>query len=279
MIILDGIKLSQKIISNLRDQITEAKTEINLDIVLVGNDSASLKYVNLKQKKAKEIGIGGQIFHLNQESTTEEVLTLIEKLNNNSQTTALMVQLPLPEQINTNQILTKISPQKDADGLNPFNLALLFQKETTAIPSATALGIVNLLEEYNLSCQGKNVVLVGRSVEVNLPLFALLMSKDATVTICHSYTKNLKQICSQADILVSAIGKPKFLTKEFVKDGAILIDVGFAIDSKTNKVTGDFDFKQVKDLASYITPVPGGVGPMTITTLLSNTVSIALKKN
>lgn len=279
MIILDGIKLSQKIISNLRDQITEAKTEINLDIVLVGNDSASLKYVNLKQKKAKEIGIGGQIFHLNQESTTEEVLTLIEKLNNNSQTTALMVQLPLPEQINTNQILTKISPQKDADGLNPFNLALLFQKETTAIPSATALGIVNLLEEYNLSCQGKNVVLVGRSVEVNLPLFALLMSKDATVTICHSYTKNLKQICSQADILVSAIGKPKFLTKEFVKDGAILIDVGFAIDSKTNKVTGDFDFKQVKDLASYITPVPGGVGPMTITTLLSNTVSIAFKKN
>lgn len=279
MIILDGTKLSQKIISNLRDQITEAKTEINLDIVLVGNDSASLKYVNLKQKKAKEIGIGGQIFHLNQESTTEEVLTLIEKLNNNSQTTALMVQLPLPEQINTNQILTKISPQKDADGLNPLNLALLFQKETTAIPSATALGIVNLLEEYNLSCQGKNVVLVGRSVEVNLPLFALLMSKDATVTICHSYTKNLKQICSQADILVSAIGKPKFLTKEFVKNGAILIDVGFAIDPKTNKVTGDFDFKQVKDLASYITPVPGGVGPMTITTLLSNTVSIALKKN
>lgn len=279
MKILDGTKLSQKISLDLKKEISQINKNINLDIILVGDNKSSLKYVQLKQKEAKKVGIGGQIFHLNQQSTTQEVISLVEKLNRNEPTTAFMIQLPLPKQINTNKVLSKIDPQKDADGLSPFNLGLLFEKETIAIPSATALGIINLLDNYKIDYQFKNIVILGRSPEVSLPLFALFMAKDATVTICHSKTKKLKNICHQADILVSAIGKPNFLTKEFIKRGAILIDVGFNIDSDTNKVSGDFDFNQVKDLASYITPVPGGVGPMTVITLLKNTLSISLKND
>jgi methylenetetrahydrofolate dehydrogenase (NADP+) / methenyltetrahydrofolate cyclohydrolase len=279
MKILDGIKLSQKISLDLKKKISQINKDINLDIVLVGDDKPSLKYVQLKQKEAKKIGIGGQIFHLNQQSTTQEVISLIEKLNKNESTTAFMIQLPLPKQINTNKVLSKIDPQKDADGLSPFNLGLLFNKKTIAIPSATALGVMDLLDDYKIDYQFKNVVILGRSPEVSLPLFALFMAKDATVTICHSKTKKLKDICRQADILVSAIGKPNFLTEEFIKKGAVLVDVGFDINPDTNKVSGDFDFDKVKDLASYITPVPGGVGPMTVVTLLKNTLSIALKKD
>jgi len=279
MQILDGKKLSQKILADLKKKVSNSQKEINLDIILVGDDQPSLKYVQLKQETAKKIGIGGEIFHLKQNSTTEEVLSLIKKLNKKEDTTALMVQLPLPKKINTNKVLSAIDPQKDADGLSPFNLGLLFQKENQAIPAATALGIMNLLDEYKINCHGKNVVIIGRSPEVSLPLFALLMAKDATVTICHTQTKNLKDISSRADILISAIGQPNFINKDFIKEGAVLIDVGFATDSQTGQVTGDFSFDQIKDLANYITPVPGGVGPMTITTLLTNTVSIALKNN
>jgi methylenetetrahydrofolate dehydrogenase (NADP+)/methenyltetrahydrofolate cyclohydrolase len=188
-----------------------------------------------------------------------------------------MVQLPLPSQIDTNQVLSTISPLKDADGLNPLNLALLFQKNNKAIASATSLGIIKLLEEYRIELNGKNTVIIGRSPDVSLPLFAQLMAQNCTVTICHSHTQNLAQICSQADILISSIGKPKFLGKEFVKKGAVVIDVGFGVDSQTGKVTGDFDFDQIKDIINFITPVPGGVGPMTVASLLVNTVLITKK--
>ena len=275
--ILDGKTLSQKILNDLKLKIGNLKIKPILDIIIVGTDSASQKYVTLKQKKAQSVGIGGTVHQLDESSTNEDVLSLINKLNNDSNITALMVQLPLPSQIDTQKVLSAINPQKDADGLNPFNLGLLFQKESTGIASATACGIIKLLEEYKVDVSGKNAVMVGRSSEVSIPLFALLLGKNATVTVCHSYTENLKDICSKADILISAIGKPKFLTKDFVKGGAVVIDVGFGTD-QNGQISGDFDFSEVSKIAEFITPVPGGVGPMTIASLLYNTVQIA-KKN
>lgn len=276
MKILDGKTLSQKITNSLNSEIRNLDLHPILDIIIVGDDLASLKYVSMKQNQASSIGIDGTVHHLNQNSTTEDVLNLVNQLNNDKNITAFMVQLPLPSQIDTPKVLSLIDPQKDADGLNPLNLGLLFQKDSQPIISATALGILKLLEEYNLDLSGKNAVIIGRSSEVAIPLSALFLSKNATTTICHSFTKNLKEICQQADILVSAIGKPRFFTSEYVKPGAIIIDVGFATDSD-NKVSGDFDFDQVAPISSFITPVPGGVGPMTITSLLSNTVQIAKK--
>jgi methylenetetrahydrofolate dehydrogenase (NADP+) / methenyltetrahydrofolate cyclohydrolase len=278
MILLDGKTTSQKILDFLKQEITQKNLRLNLDIILVGDDSASLKYVELKNQKATSIGINGQIHKLSQNSTTAEVISLINQLNNDSTITGLMVQLPLPKQIDTNKVLLSIKPSKDADGLNPINLALLFQKNQLAIPSATSLGIMKLLEEYKIDINGKNAVIIGRSPDVSLPLFAQLMAKDCTVTICHSYTKDMAEITSQADILISAIGKPRFLGQEFVKKDAVNIDVGYATDPTTGKSCGDFNFDAIKDIVSYITPVPGGVGPMTVASLLYNTVEISQRK-
>jgi len=276
MQILDGKTLSQKILNDLSLEIGNLGIKPTLDIIIVGNDPSSQKYVALKQEKAQSIGIGGNVHQLDESSTTEDIISLISKLNNDDSVTAFMVQLPLPSQIDTEKILANINPKKDADGLSPFNLGLLFQKESTGIASATACGIMKLLEEYKIDISGKNTVIIGRSSEVSIPLFALLLGKNATVTICHSLTKNLKDICQKADILISAIGKPKFLNKEFIKEGAVIVDVGFGTDSN-GQVSGDFDFNEVSPLASFITPVPGGVGPMTIASLLFNTVQIAKK--
>lgn len=278
MTILDGKLISQKILESLKLEINSLNLKPNLDIIIVGNDPASQKYVSLKQRKAESIGIGGQVHQLNQKCTTQEIIDLINKLNNDRSVTGLMVQLPLPPHIDTNQVLLSINPSKDADGLNPINLALLFQNNKQGIPSATSLGIIKLLKDYKIDLNGKNAVIVGRSPDVSLPLFAQLMAKNCTVTICHSHTQNLSQICCQADILISAIGKPKLLGKEFVKKGAVVIDVGYGIDAQTGKVSGDFDFDQIKDIASFISPVPGGVGPMTVASLLNNIVSISKKK-
>ena len=277
MIILDGKTLSQKIINNLSLEIGNLGIKPTLDIIIVGEDPSSQKYVSMKQEKAQSIGIGGSIHRLNQNSTTEEVLSLVQNLNQNQNVNAFMIQLPLPSYIDTQKVLLAIDPKKDADGLNPCNLGLLFQKKSNGIPSATAFGIMRLLEEYKIDISGKNAVIVGRSSEVSIPLFALLIAKNATVTICHTHTKNLTEICSQADILISSIGKPKFFDPDFVKQDAIVIDVGFATDPATGKTTGDFDFDQVASKTSFITPVPGGVGPMTVTSLLFNTIQIAKK--
>lgn len=274
MQILDGKTLSEKIINDLSLKIRNLKLNIALDIILVGDDPASLKYVELKNKKAAEIGITGQIHHLPKDSTTKEIVDLILSLNKDNGVTGLMVQLPLPPQVDTTQVLMAIDPAKDADGLSPVNLGLLFQKKSTAIPAATSLGIMKLLEESKIDLNGKNAVIIGRSPDVSLPLFAQLMAKNCTVTICHSFTKDMANITSQADILISAIGKPRFLGREYVKQNAIVIDVGYATDPNTGKTTGDFDFEDIKDLVSFITPVPGGVGPMTIASLLFNTVNL-----
>ena len=279
MILLDGQKTSKKILEFLKLEIASLNYKPNLDIIIVGDDLASQKYVNLKLQKAESIGIGGQIYQLDKNSSTKTVIDLINNLNCKPDVTGLMVQLPLPPQIDTNQVLLSIDPKKDADGLNPLNLALLFQKNNQAIPSATSLGIIKLLEEYKIDFNGKNAVIIGRSPDVSLPLFAQLMSRNCTATICHSHTKNLTQICSQADILISAIGKPKLLGKEFIKKDAVIVDVGYGIDPQTGKVCGDFNFDQIKEIASFITPVPGGVGPMTVASLLLNTVKISKDKS
>lgn len=275
MILLDGRITSQKILDSLRQEIIEKNFHLQLDIILVGDDPASLKYVELKQKKSESIGIGGEIHHFPSNATTSDVISLINRLNNNSSTTGLMVQLPLPPQINTNQVLVSIKPGKDADGLSPINLALLFQKNPHAVPSATSLGIIKLLEEYQIDLSGKNAVIIGRSPDVSLPLFAQLIERNCTVTICHSYTQNMAKITSQADILISAVGKPKLFGHEYVKPDAIVIDVGYGTDPATGKTSGDFDFESIKDSVGYITPVPGGVGPMTVASLLFNTLQIA----
>ena len=274
MILLDGKTTSEKLLDSLKQEIQIKNLKPRLDIILVGDYQPSIKYVEMKQKKAESIGITGEIHRLPETSSTQDIISLIQKLNQDDTVTGLMVQLPLPPPINTDQVLLSIKPSKDADGLNPINLALLFQKNSLGIPSATSLGIMKLLEEYQIDLDGKNAVIIGRSPDVSLPLFAQLLAKNATVTICHSHTKNLSQITSQADILISAIGKPKFLGKEFVKKNAVIIDVGYATDRDTGKSTGDFDFDAIKDTASYITPVPGGIGPMTVASLLSNTVEI-----
>jgi methylenetetrahydrofolate dehydrogenase (NADP+)/methenyltetrahydrofolate cyclohydrolase len=279
MNILDGQTTSKKILASLQEEVSQLNFIPNLDIILVGDDPASIKYVELKNKKASEIGIGGQIHRLDKNSNTDEVVNLINQLNQDSNITGLMVQLPLPSQIDTAKVLLAINPAKDADGLSPVNLGLLFQKGQQGIASATALGIIKLIEEYNIDLSGKNAVIIGRSSEVSLPLFALLMDKNCTITICHSYTQNLSEICQKADILISAIGKPHFLGKEFVKPNAIIIDVGFATDTVTGKTTGDFNFEEVSEIAGFITPVPGGVGPMTVASLLFNTVQIAKNRD
>ena len=275
MILLDGKAVSQKLLESLKQEIQTQNLKPRLDIILVGDYLPSIKYVEMKQKKAESIGISGEIHHLTESSTTSEIISLIQKLNQDSQVTGLMVQLPLPPQIDTLAVLFSINPKKDADGLSPTNLGLLFQKKSNGIAAATALGVIKLIDEYHIDLNGKNAVIIGRSSDVSLPLFALLLAKNATVTVCHSHTQNLSQICSQADILISAIGKPKFLGAEYVKKDAVVIDVGYASDPATGKSTGDFDFEAIKDVASYITPVPGGIGPMTVASLLYNTVQIA----
>lgn len=279
MTILDGKATAQKISDNLKLELEKYSKKAKLDIILVGDDPASLQYDQMKQKKAAEIGIDGEIHHLPQSSTTAEVIDLVKKLNNDDKVTAFMTQLPFPSQINTAEVLDNIDPKKDADGLTALNLGLLFQKKPQAIASATPFGVIKLLEEYNIDCSGKNAVIVGRSHFIGLPLSALLLGKNSTVTICHSHTQNLQEICKKADILVTSVGKSKLITKDFVKDGAIVIDVGLSPDPKTGKLIGDVDFEPVSKIASFITPVPGGVGPMTIASLLFNTVEILKKQN
>jgi methylenetetrahydrofolate dehydrogenase (NADP+)/methenyltetrahydrofolate cyclohydrolase len=233
----------------------------------------------MKQLKASNIGVGGKIHRLDQNTTTEELLVLTSALNSDPDTTAYMIQLPLPKHIDTKKVLESIDPKKDADGLTATNLGHLFHQDKGAIAAATALGVILLLDEHGIEMDGKNVVQIGRSEEIGMPLIALFMARNATVTVCHSHTKNLADICRTADILISSTGKAKLVNKSFIKHGAVLVDVGLSLDPKSNKLVGDVDFEDVKSLVSFITPVPGGVGPMTIASLLSNTVEIWKRNN
>jgi methylenetetrahydrofolate dehydrogenase (NADP+)/methenyltetrahydrofolate cyclohydrolase len=263
MQLLDGKTLSQQILNNLKKQIISNHLHPTLDIILVGDNPSSVKYTSLKQKTAKSIGISGQIHHFDKDITSQKLIKEIIKINNNPQIDALMIQLPLPQHLNETEIVNYINDQKDADGLTATNLGKLFQNDKNTLISATALGISEILKKYNINFSGKNAVIIGRSFYIGLPLFAMLTNLDATVTVCHSKTKNIKNICQQADILISATGQDNLIDDTFVKEGAVVIDVA-----------RDINFTKVASKTSFITPQIGGVGPMTVASLLMNTVKI-----
>jgi len=271
--ILDGKTLSEKILNNIKEEITKNNYTPSIAVVIVGNNPASQIYVKNKNKKALELGIKSQIIELDNNISQHDLEQEIEKLANNNSINAILVQLPLPKHINTQKIIEKIPAHKDVDGFHPYNSGRLIEGYEPFAKACTPLGIVKLLNEYNINIESKNIVIVGRSNIVGKPLAAMLTNLNATVTLCHSKTKNLQTITKNADILVCAIGKPRFFTKEYIKENAVVIDVGINRD-ENGKLTGDVDFEHVKELTSYITPVPKGVGPMTIAMLMHNTLEL-----
>jgi len=279
-IILDGKETAKKIRERLTIEVTELKnngTTPKLAVIMVGDDNSSKIYVRNKSKACDEIGIEFTEHLLPESTTQEELLELIDELNSNKEINGILLQSPIPKNLDINEAFRRISPDKDVDGFNPVNVGKLVLGQNTFI-SCTPFGIIKLLEEYNIPLEGKNAVIIGRSNIVGKPMSQCLLNKNATVTICHSKTDNLKEFTKKADILVSAIGKPKFVTKDMVKEGAIVIDVGINRNSE-GKVCGDVDFENIKDMTDYITPVPGGVGPMTIAMLMANVVKATKEQN
>ncbi len=271
--LLDGKKLSEKICTTLKSKIAKKIERLKgkkpgLAVILVGDNAASKIYVAKKEKIAKAIGFYSEVHRLPATSEEKEILNLIKYLNESSKIHGILVQLPLPAHIQTQAILNAVSPFKDVDGFHPLNLGRLFIGDPLFIP-CTPQGVMELLKEYKIELSSKHAVIIGRSLIVGKPLAHLLLSQNATVTICHSKTKNLEDVCQRADILISAMGKPHFVKNSFVKEGAVVVDVG--INRLNNKIVGDVDFEPVQKKASFITPVPGGVGPMTLALLLQNT--------
>ena len=276
--------ISGKVVSaDVRSRIsTETKEFINktgvtpaLAVILVGNDPASAVYVRNKHKGCLEVGIRSIEITMTQETTEEELLAKIDELNNDSSVNGILVQLPLPKHISEERVINRISPDKDVDAFHPINVGKITIGNYDFLP-CTPAGVMELLAYHNVAIEGKECVVLGRSNIVGKPMALLLLAKNGTVTVCHSRTKNLSEITKRADILVVAIGKPKFVGKDMVKEGAVVVDVGIN-RTEDGKLCGDVNFDEVADIASLITPVPGGVGPMTITMLLNNTL-IAAKK-
>lgn len=270
--ILDGKKIAEKRLNDLRKRIEEADLHPQLATIIVGDDPGSRLYIKMKHQACEKVGIDSIAVELPASATTEMVVDAIANLNDDPIVDGILVQLPLPDQIAINRITTAVAPDKDVDGFHPYNLGRLLENNPSFIP-CTPLGIMTLLEEYNLSINGKEAVVIGRSIEVGRPCALLLLHANATVTICHSKTRNLAKYVTDADLVVSSVGKPRFITGEMVKDGAIVIDVG--INYVDGKLCGDVDFDTVADKAGAITPVPGGVGPMTIASLMENTFKAA----
>lgn len=275
--IIDGKAFAKELQDEIAAKIALCSQRPKLAVILVGNDEASLIYDRNKQKAALSMGMDCEIFHLPEETAQSEVLALIEKLNHDEKTSGMIVQLPLPRHINQTDILMKIKPEKDVDGFCPVNAGLLQAKSPTAIVAATPKGILYLLQKVCPNLSGKKAVVIGRSNIVGRPLAALLLNHDCTVTVVHSKTPDIKAETTQADIVIAACGCPKLVKSSWIKDGAILIDVG--INRIEGKLCGDIDFDDVKNKAAYITPVPGGVGPMTVAMLLSNTYEAFLAQN
>ncbi len=272
-ILLDGKATSVKLLINLAEKIRQLETKPKLAVIIVGENPASKIYVSLKQKRAEAVGIESIVIPLPADVSQDALLEHIDILNEDSSINAILVQLPLPEQIDTSKVIRRIAPHKDVDGFNPVNAGLL---ATGAVPSAypcTPLGIIHLLNEYKINIEGKHAVIIGRSNIVGKPLANMLLGKNATVTLCHSRTQNLSTITKTADILVSAAGVPNLVTAQMVKPNAIVIDVGIS-RTDDGKLCGDVDFATVSQVAGAITPNPGGVGPMTIATLLENTMRL-----
>lgn len=271
-IIIDGKYVAEKITEQLKQKVSLMQTKPHLAVIQVGDNPASSLYVNLKKKKAEEIGIISTVINLNENIEEKELIRIIQELNKDNSIHAILVQLPLPKHINENKIIKTISAQKDVDGFTAQNTGDLLNGIIPKAYPCTPKGVLKLLKEYNIEIQGKHAVIVGRSNIVGKPLAIMLLNENATVTICHSKTKNLKEITKQADILISAVGK-KIIYKDMVKPDSVVIDVGIFKD-ENGKTTGDVDFENVKDIASYITPVPKGVGPMTIACLMENTIEL-----
>ena len=272
MEIIDGKALAKRTRENLKVEVDELRSKgviPKLAVILVGNDTASQIYVRNKSKACNEVGIEFEEILLSEETEMNELLEVIDKLNERKDINGILLQSPIPKHLDINEAFRRIAPEKDVDGFNPISVGKLCLNQDTFV-SCTPYGIMKMFEACNIDIKGKHAVIIGRSNIVGKPMALCLLNKDATVTICHSKTKNLKEITKQADILVAAIGKKHFVTADMVKEGAVVIDVG--INRTEEGLFGDVDFENVKEKVSFITPVPGGVGPMTIAMLLTNVV-------
>ncbi|KXT79244.1 bifunctional methylenetetrahydrofolate dehydrogenase/methenyltetrahydrofolate cyclohydrolase [Streptococcus sp. DD13] len=279
VVLMDGKHLSQKKQTQLKEQIAQMKAETGcvpgLVVILVGENPASQVYVRNKERAANLVGIHSETIRLEETVSEAVILELIESYNQNDQFHGILVQLPLPDHIDERRILHAIRPEKDVDSFHPTNMGYLWSGQRVMVP-CTPAGIMELLSEYNIPIAGKNAVVIGRSNIVGKPMAQLLLEEDATVTLTHSRTENLASVARKADILVVAIGQSQFVTADFVKEGAVVIDVGVN-RGQDGKLVGDVDFQAVKERAGYLTPVPGGVGPMTITMLMEQTYQAALR--
>lgn len=267
MKIIDGKAISANIQEQIKSEVEKLDKKPGLAVILVGEDSASLVYVNNKEKMCKKLGINSFVYRLPEETSEEELLNLIDSLNKNDEVDGILLQHPVPSHIDEMKAFNKIDPNKDVDGFNIINRGKLAVGED-AFVACTPLGVIEMLKYENIEISGKHCVILGRSNIVGKPLYELMLKENATVTVCHSKTKNLSEICKTADILVVAIGKSKFVTEDMVKEGAVVIDVG--INRIDGKLIGDVDFENVYKKTSFITPVPGGVGPMTMAMLMKN---------
>ena len=271
--ILDGKHIAKDYRQGLQDQVQTLKGKgytPKLSVILVGNDGASQSYVNSKKKAAEKIGMISEIIHLAEDTSEEDVLKELDRLNNDDSVSGILVQVPLPKQVSEQKILEAINPEKDVDGFHPSNIGKLYIDEQTFVP-CTPLGIMEILKHADIDLEGKNAVVIGRSHIVGQPVSKLLLQANATVTILHSRTKDMHSHLKHADVIVSAVGKPGLVTKDDVKEGAVIVDVGNTPD-ENGKLKGDVEFEEVKEIAGAITPVPGGVGPLTITMVLNNTL-------
>lgn len=273
--ILDGKKLSEKILGEVAAEVRKRNLKPSLAAILVGEDPASKLYIRNKKAACEKVGVVPAVYALPASTSEAELLKLINQLNDDDSIDGVLVQLPLPKQINENKIFESIDPKKDVDGFHPVNLGKLLIGEET-FPPATPAGVITLLEKYKIKIEGTNSVVIGRSNIVGKPLSLMLLNRNATVTVCHSKTRNIKEYSKMADLLVVAVGKPKFVKKDFVKSGAVVIDVGTNLVN--GKTVGDVDFEAVAKKARAITPTPGGVGPMTVAMLMKNTLYACTNK-
>ena len=279
-VIIDGKELAKKIRTNLKiecEELNKKGIKSKLAVIMVGDDPASKVYVRNKSRACEDVGIEYEEYLLEANITQKELIDLIEKLNQDNTVNGILLQSPIPSNLDINEAFRTITPEKDVDGFNPVNVGKLVLNQDTFV-SCTPFGIIKMFGEYNIDLTGKNVVILGRSNIVGKPLIHCCLNKNATVTTCHSKTQNIKEIASKADVLISAIGKVHFVTADMVKENAVVIDVGInRLDD--GKITGDIDFENVKGKASYITPVPGGVGPMTIAMLMNNVIKATKRQN
>ena len=278
--IIDGKAVSQFVKDEVKKEVSalgEKGVSVGLAVIIVGNDPASRTYVNNKKKACEATGIISEEYALPEDTTMDELLALIKELNAKKSINGILCQLPLPKHLDDKAVIEAINPEKDVDAFHAVNVGKIMLGEYDFLP-CTPAGVMEMLHSYDIPVSGRNCVVIGRSNIVGKPMAMLLLHENGTVTICHSRTKNLAEVCAQADILVAAVGKPKFVTADMVKEGAVVIDVGMDRD-ENGKLCGDVDFENVKDKCSFITPVPGGVGPMTIATLMKNTLKAAKLQN